>query len=323
MTLNSSAGRPLRAEINIDNSPGARLARIWLRLVRLYTYNTPIDKGKYRIYLTALRLCPGSPGAVKVGVKDGRRLWANFDTGMTDSVFFLGEYEKSITRIATALIKEGDVCIDVGANFGWYTTLMSRLAGHAGCVHSFEPVPGSFFELKRNCELLEDHPKVFINNLALGDKQGIVSINVFENEPTGHASLASYNTDGSTAFECKMITLDSYLEEQGIENVDFVKIDVEGAELMFLKGSGNLFQQAVPPVILMEMALAQTTRFGHTPNELVEFIRGHADYEFFSVDEIRGMLRAIDGFHPDDPGANVFCIPRGLYTERLSSFLSD
>lgn len=295
----------------------SKLEEAWLRAVRLYTYNTPISKGKYRLYETALKLCAEKPDSIRVEVKDGREFWVNLTTGMQETVFFLGEFEKEITRIVASLIKDGDVCFDVGANFGWYTTLLRNHAGSSGAVHSFEPVPATFRELKRNYKLLGSPINVFLNNLALGDKAGTVSINLFPDLPTGHASLSSQGRSDAISFECPMITLDSYLEENRVREVNFVKVDIEGAEMIFLHGAKRLFSQDIPPIFLMEMALEQTGNFGYVPDDLIKYIAAQASYDFYAVNEITGALKKIDGFSEGDIGANVFCIPQ-LLADRLS-----
>jgi FkbM family methyltransferase len=307
---------------NTDGTSGFRrkLEELWLRAVRLYTYNTPISKGKYRLYESALRLCSDRPESIQTQVKDGRQFWVNLTTGMQETVYFLGEFEKAITKIAASLVRKGDVCIDVGANFGWYTTLLFTRAGEEGAIHSFEPVPATFRELKRNYELLGSPENVFINNLALGDREGTVSINLFENLPTGHASLSSQGRSDAAVFECRMITLDSYLEKHVHGPVNFVKVDIEGAEMMFLNGARRLFDQEIPPIFLMEMALQTTRNFDYVPNDLIEFIGLRRAYDFYAIDEINGTLKNITGFPEEDIGANVFCIPRGFYPDRLELF---
>lgn len=297
-----------------------KLEELWLKAIRLYTYNTPISKGKYRLYETALALCADPPDSVRTEVKDGRQFWVNLTTGMQETVFFLGEFERAITKIAASLVRKGDVCIDVGANFGWYTTLFHNRAGEEGAVHSFEPVPATFRELKRNFELLAQSENVFINNLALGDRNGSVSINLFEDLPTGHASLSSQGRSDAAVFECRMVTLDSYLEEHAVGPVNFIKVDIEGAELMFLHGAKRLFGQDIPPIFLMEMALQTTRNFDYLPNDLIEFIGLQRAYDFYAVDEINGSLKNITGFAEGDIGANVFCIPRAFYRDRLELF---
>ncbi len=287
------------------------LEELWLRLIRLYTFNTPIDKGKYRLFVNALKFCKFDHDALNATAKDGRRFIANLSTGMHDQLFFLGQYEKAISNIASRLINSGDTCIDVGANFGWYTTLMAKLCGRDGSVHSFEPVPQTFRELDANVSL-SGYKNITINQNALGDRRDTITIRIPKGEPTGHASIASKSDGKDAAFECEMLTLDDYFTENGIGTVNFVKVDVEGAEMIFLKGAGRLFTQPIPPVILMEMALNQSKHFDYLPNDLIEFIRSKGDYIFFAVDESSCSLAQIDGFADDDIGANVFCIPQAV-----------
>src|SRR5258708_18740052 len=127
---------------------------IGLRLVRAYTYNTPIDKGKYRLFQIALKLCKYPHNALNVVVKDGRKFTVDLTTGMQETLFFHGIYEKVITAISSELITEGDTCIDVGANFGWYTPFFARCVGPAGSAPAFEPVTMMVTQLQRNREVL-------------------------------------------------------------------------------------------------------------------------------------------------------------------------
>ena len=105
-------------------------------------------------------------------------------------------------------------------------------------------------------------------------------------------------------------TLNSYLSERNIGQVDFIKVDVEGAEQMFLSGGTSVFQQKIPPLIFMEMALETTKEFGYKPNDIITFIKENADYDFFALDEVNRKLIRIEGFADDDIGANVLCVPR-------------
>lgn len=297
-------------------------ADLFLKVVRLYTFNTPIAKGKYRLYQAALSLVKNKPNSAFTRVKDGRKFEVDMTTGMQETLFFIGEYERAISAIAERLISKGNVCIDAGANFGWYTTLMSLKAGREGEVHSFEPVPTTFALLEKNRKLAFFPDRIFVNNLALGDREDKVSINVFGGQPTGHASLSAKDERSVESFDCKMTTLDVYLEENRVGNVAFVKVDIEGAELMFLQGAERLFAQSVPPVFLMEMALAQSKNFGYLPNDLIEFLRERHAYEFFKVDEVSGKLHPIDGFSPEDIGANVFCVSTNA-TERVQLVIHE
>lgn len=297
----------------------SKIEEMLLKTIRLYTFNTPISKGKFRLYQMAMTMCRDLPKRLESDARDGRRFSINLTSGMDTSVFFFGEYEQNLTDIVVKLLRKGDVCLDVGANFGWYSTLFYKHCGASGAVHSFEPMPETFGQLERNYKLMGEPENVFLNNLALGDRRDTITINLFEGEPAGHASISAEGHAGATAFECEMVTLDSYLEKHKLDDVNFVKLDVEGAELLFLKGAEKLFKQKTPPIFLIEMALATSKNFGYVPNDLIEFIKERAAYDFYAVDEIESKLKKIEGFAPEDIGANVICIPQNFYQDRIES----
>lgn len=287
--------------------------RLLHQLTRLYTYNTRLSKGKYRLSMEAIRWFGRDHSDLPAATKDGRRFLADLSTGMQDTLYFIGEYEAPVTKIVEKTIIERDckVFLDVGANFGWYTTLFAKHMGNTGLVHAFEPVPTIFENLKKNHSLIHDgRERVHLNNLALGDTACELTINLFEGLSTGHASLSTQGREDAIPFKCSVVTLDSYLEENGVGDVDLVKVDIEGAELGFLRGAGKLFEQMTPPVILMEMALNQTKNFGYKPDDLVQYLAERASYRFYKIEEPSGELTEIDGFADNDIGANVICIPQ-------------
>ena len=291
---------------------------LFLKLIRLYTFHTPIAKGKYRLYQAALDVCRYPPKEIEAATHDGRRYAVDLTDGMHKSVFFLGEYEPPVTDVISSVVKKGDVCLDVGANFGWYTTLLSQLCG-GGEVHAFEPMPDIFGELKHNWTLAGEPKNVRLNNLALGDEAKMIDIHRFTNLSSG---FSSFSTDGKGEYETfsvPMVTLDSYLKENKVGNIDFMKIDVEGAELMFLHGALKLFAQKTPPIIMAEMALGTTKGFGYLPNDLIEFMRQRAAYDYYALNDYDGTLEKIEGFAPDDIGANVLCVPKNCEPERLKN----
>lgn len=302
---------PVQKDNSRSGGPRAAIDRAWLRLVRAYTFNTPISRGRHRAYLFAMRFSRHLPTGEVVSTHDGRKLYADLTTGMQTTVFFLGEYEKAITEIVVKLAQAGKCrsFLDVGANFGWYTTLFQRLTANLGEVHSFEPVPPIFANLKKNFELMGSPANVHINNLALGDERKEITINLFSGLSTGHASISNHGRDDAVPHVAQMNTLDNYLAENAVGEIDFVKVDIEGAEMSFLNGATTLFKQKVPPVFLMEMALNQTRDFGYEPNALIDRVNQNGDYKFFWIDEIAGKLVPFEHFPDGHIGANVICIP--------------
>lgn len=302
------------AQGSLPNAMGLGL----LKLIRLYTYSSPLRKGKMRLAQWGLKLSHYLPDETIVDTVDGRRLYADLTSGMCETLYFLGEYERAVSRIISSVVRRGDVCLDVGANFGWYTTMLHQLCGPEAEVHAFEPVPTTFATLEKNISLIDGASNIHLNNVALGETPGKVLMHIFAGLPNGHSSLSAMGRTDYVEVECPLVTMDSYLLEKGVERVDFVKVDIEGAELMFFKGAGKLFAQEIPPVWVIEMALGTTKGFGYLPNDLILYMKKHADYEFFAINEPEGTLRRIDGFAADDIGANVLCLPAEHYHERFN-----
>lgn len=298
-----------------QNTIRKSLERLFLKSIRLYTFNTPFQKGKYRLYQTALELCRFAPKEIKTKTHDGREYIIDLTGGMHESVYFLGQYEPFVTEVISAVVKSGDVCLDVGANFGWFTTLLHLLG--AGEIHAFEPMPDVFANLRQNLALAGEPENVYLNNLALGDEAETVNLYRFADLPNGFSSLSNTVKSEFETFSVPMLPLDSYLTEKKVDDVDFVKLDVEGAELMFLRGATKLFRQKTPPILIIEMALGTTKNFDYLPNDLIEFIRAQADYNFLALDEYNSALYKIEGFAPEEIGANVLCVPAGCDSSRL------
>lgn len=290
-----------------------------VRLVKLYNDISPLRKGKIAFGVAALRVAQAYPPERVVKTFDGRRLYADLsDRDMFTSVYFAGEFEPAVTKVISAMVRPGDVCLDIGANFGWYTTLLNALAGPSGAVHSFEPVPRVFESLVKNVALAGTPANIVLNNVALGDEPGTAVMHIFAGLPNGYTSLSAQGRDDYTTVESPLLVLDTYLREHRVGPINFIKMDVEGAELMCLRGAKSLFQQAVPPIWMIEMAEATSRGFGYLPNVLVEFLREQADYEFYAVDEYTNEVFPIDGFAADEIGANVLCVPAGQYRDRLA-----
>jgi FkbM family methyltransferase len=267
-----------------------------LWLTRLYTYNFPIDKGKGRVFKLAKKL--SGRREVIVPTRDGRWLQVALRDWGEDSIFFLGTYESYCTKVISRFVKPGSVCLDVGANIGWYTTLFQSLGAE---VHSFEPAPNAYSRLKQNVKLNDNSESVHLNRFGLGSERSVSDLHLPVNEPEGHATLA--DIPSSTSIPIEIRTLDSYLIEKNIGHVDVVKVDIEGGELSFLKGASRLFEQDVPPVMLIEMSPGVARRFGYTSKDLLDFLRPY--YRLHVIDEKARRLTPA-GNRVD---ANVLCRP--------------
>ena len=287
-------------------------------ITKLYTFHSPVRKGKYRLATWATSIAGEIPKEILTETIDGRRLIVNPAPHNYQLVYFLGEYERAVTEVITEMVRKDDVCLDIGANIGWYTTLLQQIVGSSGAVHAFEPVTNTFSVLERNVKLNSKSENVYLNNCALGDSEKDIEMFVFENLPDSRASLSSIADEQFAVAPSRMITLDSYLKAKKVPDVNFVKADIEGAELMMLRGAQQLFKQSVAPIWVIEMALATSEGFGYHPNDLIEYIGKQREYEFYEIDEFNFILKKISGFKVEEIGANVLCVPKNEYRERLS-----
>ena len=122
---------------------------------------------------------------------------------------------------------------------------------------------------------------VNVESLALGRKAGKGELFVVEGMETGCNCLRPPRVSEPTyKVSVDVETLDNYLEHRGIERVDFVKIDVEGAELEVFKGATHLLKQRPRPIILAEIEDIRTEAWNHSAKEAVDYLRQH-DFDWF------------------------------------------
>ncbi len=284
--------------------------RLMLAMIRAYGEHFPVRRGKGRMASLLFPLLREKTAEMVVASQDGRRFHVCLGDQMMRSVLLFREYEPFETRVLSYLVREGDVVIDAGANFGWYTTLFSRLVGKSGSVHSFEPVPFIFRKLWTNCRLNSCQSNAILNRSALGRESGVGEIHVFAGLKDGHASLSDLGRTDGRMFPCEIITLDAYVERHGVGRIDLVKCDVEGSEMAVLEGSSSVLSGPDPPVWLMELNRETAVHMGYEPSDLVGKLLGFG-YEVLEIDPQNGRLRPFQEIGSCRSSINVLCIRPG------------
>lgn len=152
--------------------------------------------------------------------------------------------------------KEGDTVVDVGAHIGKYTIVASKMVGSKGKVIAIEAHPANYDVLKKNIALNKLN-NVIALNFAVHSKEGMVKLY----EPGQEEGFTIYNTimtDRKTSnkqnyVEVHAKTLDSIFLENAIKEVNWIKIDVEGAEFDVLSGARNILSNSKDLSILIEI----------------------------------------------------------------------
>ena len=210
---------------------------------------------------------------------------------INDDCIFAGNYEKSEKLFVESFLKPGMTVLDIGAHHGFYTLLASKKVGHEGRVIAFEPSPREKRKLLWHIKL-NHYKNVKVEDVALGNKEGNVEFFVVQGRDTGCNSLLPPKvTEPTRVVEVRVIKLDNYLKDHRIDHVDFIKMDVEGAELSVLKGATGLLQHKPRPVILCELADTRTQSWGYKAKEVVVFLSNLGYYWFLTCKE--GTLEPI------------------------------
>jgi FkbM family methyltransferase len=187
-----------------------------------------------------------------------------------------GDYERATTEYLKRTVPVDGVAVDVGANFGYYTCLLARLAWQ-GKVLAFEPDPEVFELLRDNIAANWCGGVAAPTNAAVGDRSGTLTLHR-RVERTGNTSIAppderelERSGRATEVFDVRCTTLDEVTAP--LDRVDVVKVDVEGAEPLVLAGMEQLVRRHRPDVV-MEWSPEQTVAAGFDPDELVGRIAG-------------------------------------------------
>lgn len=235
-------------------------------------------------------------GSVPVITRLGKdlrvRVWSK--DVLARSIYVKRYHEPHLCKAVQKFIKEGMTVIDAGANLGQYTLIAGSTVGPKGQVHSFEPSPRIFRELEFNVELNNLKNICSINQLALSDRPGKANLSRYEPGKEVYGSLGKSNWGGEIIGydEVDIVTIENYCEQNKINKVNFMKMDIEGAELFALKGAGAILKGDDAPTILMEIADLNTQGFGYSAIEIYDYLQ-ECGYNIYLVNE-KGKLNKIE-----------------------------
>jgi len=196
--------------------------------------------------------------------------WA-LDLGdVVDNYVYYGNFEVDLTKRLKEIIEPGMICLDIGANMGYYTLLLAKLIGDKGKVFAFEPM-NSFERLKTNVSLNN------FNNIIL-EKKAVSDVSK-SNENVNFKSHYRVNSEDIKKKEIvDCVSIDDYIFINNINKIDFIKIDVDGFESKVIYGAKETIKK-FKPIIFIEIGY-----FENQPKKdiykLIKFLSLY--YNFFS-----------------------------------------
>ena len=231
------------------------------------------------------------------------------DRGVESSIFLTGTYEDGTLEVIRALLSEGDIFLDIGANVGLMSLFASQLVGVSGQIHGFEPVPGlhSIFSASIRANGFRN---VFPHRLALGSREEQRQIFEHPEVNRGSSSLMEWG-DKVQGVPVSVSTLDSFVSASlPGKRIALAKIDVEGWELEVLKGGLGLLLGPYRPALCIECSTLHPM-FGGTPLDLYALVTS-LGYRVFKLQKSKSRRSGlISILSPDDlpEHDNLFCFP--------------
>lgn len=161
--------------------------------------------------------------------------------------FVYGSWEPEVVECIQKHVTPGMTVLDIGAQSGFFSLLLSKRVGPAGKVIAFEPLPANFRILEENIRL-NGLKNVTVRNEAVAERSGDMSFEFPRHEP-GLIAGPVLAGDSQAIFTVRGISLDDWLSANQFP-VQFIKMDVEGAEVEVLRGALKMLDSCHPDMLI-------------------------------------------------------------------------
>jgi len=227
------------------------------------------------------------------------------------NILIYGDYDHDLHLLFEARIKPGMTALDVGSNLGEMALHLAHLVGPTGTVHAFEPMPAAFARLHNHIEKNQLAATLRSWNLALSNATGEMQMTI--PSPTadnqGLGSIA--NPAIAAAAETITVptqTLDDFVAQQQIKKIDFIKLDIQGAEWFFLEGAQQTLKTHRPE-IAMEISPTDLAQINKSSRDLLHLVAS-LGYQIHNIRNGRPTTVITPATVPKDFAAtNVLCTP--------------
>jgi FkbM family methyltransferase len=221
---------------------------------------------------------PGTAGAFPYY---GSKVYFPRGSAVFDLICKNGIFEPEIVHLLLKLTRAETTIFDVGANLGLMALPMLQACRTCRVV-SFEPSPNSLRFLRQTVEACTHRSRWSIVEKALSDVEGQSEFFLAATTNSMFDGLRSQERTGhQTSVTVPVSTLDKEWRELGRPTVSVIKIDVEGAEGLVLKGARELLKEMTPALVI-EWVEDYLLRYD-TPAEMILSIASEFDYRLFSV----------------------------------------
>lgn len=224
------------------------------------------------------------------------------DMGIAPHLIMDGYWESWITKLMAQVIEPGFTCLDIGANFGYFSILMSELSSSGGKTFSFEPNPQIVSMLKATGFV--NGGKFEVIEAAVSDKRGQAILTVNDRELGGGTIKPNELLSGRSQVSVPVISVDEFVNEKQLNKVDIIKIDVEGIEPLVFKG----MQKTIADNPGLHIIVEYSPSIYPAATEFTEYL-----FAEFKVWEIKDFVELVELSEADIPRLLMIKDHRDLY----------
>ncbi|MEP7236261.1 MAG: FkbM family methyltransferase [Ferruginibacter sp.] len=188
--------------------------------------------------------------------------------------YFPDNYESDNFEFLAKSCKPGAVIIDIGAHIGVFSAIAAQVTGKTGKVYSFEPAPTTYALLQKT--MVINHEEQFVETFqkAVGKESGKITFFISDGQADNSNSLVNYKEDRAIhGIDVEVTSIDNFVSEKKITKLDFIKIDVEGAEYDTLRGAADTFKN-LKPVCIVAIHPEPIAAKGDKLEDIYDFIVG-------------------------------------------------
>jgi FkbM family methyltransferase len=250
--------------------------RAFLVLNRFWEIRWPFETGRGAVQsVMPLIERVGLIGPTRVEVEPGINIGLNPHDLIAQYLLQTGVWEPDTWEIIDSHLPSDGTFIDVGAHIGYFSLKAAKKVGPGGRVVSIEPNPRTLIELNENLRQ-SGAKQAVVQPVACADRRTRLDLFLGPESNTGTASLARQNAARDPGQQVESVTvdavpLDEILEGLNLSHVHVIKMDIEGAELIALRGAVKTLAR-YRPVLVLELIEEQLHNMGASEAELVAFL---------------------------------------------------
>jgi FkbM family methyltransferase len=271
------------------------ILKVLFNIINWYTQRYPFPKKGWKYFKLILHIFHLSNKIYKKKICNGRLLYVNVIDHIQKNIFWYGYYEKNTSLFFQMLIKENSIILDIGANIGYFSVIAADKAMH-GQVYSFEPVSLIRKQLLQNISL-NRITNIHVLPFCVNNENGISDFFLAAEDNIGMSGLQIPENYSGKKLKALSIVLDDWISISELKAVDFVKIDIEGAEKKALEGMSTILQQH-RPIIFIEIVATLLIKFDNSIQEIYNIFSkyGYQPYEIIKQNELKPIYEFREGY---------------------------